>query len=86
MKHMKKLLSLLLVLRSSLQGIGRKIVPLCASAVELVGKFAAVGFIAPALGYFGGCIIEPIIWTACMFLVGVDFIVFIKKSKKMPQN
>ena len=80
------MLSLLLVLRSSLQGIGRKIVPLCASAVELVGKFAAVGFIAPALGYFGVCIIEPIIWTVCMFLVGVDFIVFIKKSKKMPQN
>lgn len=80
------MLSLLLVLRSSLQGIGRKIVPLCASAVELVGKFAAVGFIAPTLGYFGVCIIEPIIWTVCMFLVGVDFIVFIKKSKKMPQN
>lgn len=80
------MLSILLVLRSSLQGIGRKIVPLCASGMELICKFAAVGFIAPALGYFGVCIIEPIIWTVCMAMVGVDFLFFIRKTKELPQN
>lgn len=74
-------LSVLLVLRSSLQGLGRKIVPLCASIIELLSKFAAVGFIAPALGYFGIIILEPIIWILSALAVGIDYLVFRKKTK-----
>lgn len=67
------ILSVLLILRSSLQATGRKIVPLMASGVELVAKFGAVGFLTPVLGYFGVCILEPIIWIFCTVMVLMDF-------------
>ena len=75
-------LSVLLILRSSLQGVGKKIVPLAASVVELLAKFIAVGWITSTLGYFGVCIIEPIIWSICAVMVTVDFILFIKRAKE----
>ena len=50
-------LSILLVLRSSLQGVGRRIVPICGSIVEFALKILAVIFVAPKLGYFGICIL-----------------------------
>lgn len=71
-------LSILLVLRSSLQGIGRKIVPLTASFIELTAKFVGVGFLAPMLGYLGVCILEPIAWFVCGLLVAIDFYRFSK--------
>lgn len=64
----------LLVLRSSLQGLNRKIVPIIGSVIELAGKFVVVAWLAPKLGYLGVCISEPIIWTVCMCLVSWDFI------------
>lgn len=76
-------LSVLIVLRSSLQGMGRKLVPLLASVIELILKFVAVGFIAPALGYFGICILEPIIWVVCAIVVLIDYMIFIKKYKNI---
>lgn len=75
------ILSILLILRSTLQGIGRKIVPLSASIVELLGKFIAVGFLTPKLGYLGVCILEPIIWIICMVIVMADYYVSFKNKK-----
>ena len=74
-------LSVLLVLRSSLQGVGRKIIPISGSVVEFLLKIAAVTVLAPALGYFGICIVEPIIWAACAVIVSVDYLAFIRKTK-----
>lgn len=63
-------LSILLILRSTLQGIRQKIVPVMASFIEFFGKIAAVYYLAPKFGYFGICITEPIIWIACsLFLM-----------------
>lgn len=76
-------LCVLLVLRSSLQGIGRKIVPVSASVVEFLLKIVTVKVLAPKLGYFGVCITEPIIWCACALIVVVDYTVFLRKSKKL---
>lgn len=72
-------LSVLLILRSSLQGIGKKIVPLSASIIELISKFIAVGFVAPVFKYLGICFLEPVIWCVCALLVGIAFIVYMKK-------
>lgn len=63
----------LLVLRSTLQGLNRKVVPIIGSGIELIGKFAVTAFLAPKLGYLGICISEPIIWIICMALVMWDF-------------
>lgn len=76
-------LSVLLVLRSSLQGVGRKIVPVLGSGVELILKFGAVNIITNQLGYFGVCILEPIIWGICAVLVLGDFVVYQKANKKV---
>lgn len=74
-------LTILLVLRSSLQGVGKKIVPLTASTIELVAKFTVVGYLAPKLGYLGVCIVEPLVWFICAVIVSIDFYKFIKVSK-----
>lgn len=76
-------LSVLLVLRSSLQGVGRKLVPISGSVVELALKIAAVAYFAPHFGYFGICICEPVIWIACAIIVVVDYTRFIKRSASM---
>lgn len=55
-------LGILLTMRNSLQGIGKKIVPLISSIIELIGKIVFVVFFIPHLGYFGVIICEPIIW------------------------
>ena len=74
-------LGILLVLRSSLQGVGRKLVPVCGSGIELIMKVIAAAVVAPQLGYFGICILEPAIWTVCAVIVLIDYAVFIRKAE-----
>ncbi len=76
-------LSILLVLRSSLQGVGRKLVPVSGSVVEFLLKIVAVTVLAPKLGYFGVCIVEPVIWAVCAVIVLLDYLAFIKKSSRV---
>lgn len=78
------ILAVLLVLRTSLQSIGRNFTPLISSSIELIGKFVVVGYLAPALGYFGVCICEPIIWILCAIFVTVVF--FGDKKFKIDKN
>lgn len=63
-------LAVLLLLRSTLQGLGQSIVPIAASCVELVWKICTVVFMIPWLGYMGVILSEPIIWTICAIIVG----------------
>lgn len=55
-------LGILLILRNSLQGLGKKIVPLISSVIEFVGKIVFAWLCIPVLGYFGVIICEPVIW------------------------
>ncbi|SET19590.1 MATE family efflux transporter [[Clostridium] polysaccharolyticum] len=59
-------LGILVVLRSSLQGFGRKIVPLIASSIELGMKIFSKFFIVPRFGYVGASYTEPSTWLVCM--------------------
>lgn len=74
------ILSVLLVLRSSLQGVGRKLVPVSGSIIELFLKILAVAVLAPNFGYWGICISEPIIWIVCAAVVVVDYTVFVRQT------
>ena len=60
-------LGILLVMRNSLQGLGKKVVPLVSSVIELLGKILFVILLIPVLGYFGVIICEPVIW--CLMCV-----------------
>lgn len=79
-------LAVLLGLRSSLQGLGKSLVPIAASIIELVWKFCTVTFMIPLFGgkdgtvggtieqiggYFGVVLSEPIIWTVCAVMIGI---------------
>lgn len=59
-------LGIYIISRSTMQGIGQKVVPIIASFIELLGKVAAVWYLAPRLGYLGICITEPVTWVACV--------------------
>lgn len=76
-------LGVLLVLRCSLQGVGKKLVPIMGSVVEFLLKILAVVLIAKKLGYFGICILEPVIWILCAVIVVLDYWLFIRKPYKL---
>lgn len=63
-------LGVLLNLRNALQGIGKKVVPLISSIIELFGKILFVIFLIPSLKYFGVILCEPVIWCfMCLQLI-----------------
>lgn len=67
-------LAVLIVLRSSLQGLGRKAVPVASSIIEMVGKAVIAFTAAPALGYFGVMISEPIVWILMTILLIIGYV------------
>lgn len=75
-------LAILVILRSALQGLNRKAVPLTASAIELIGKFVVAGILVPRIGYLGVCISEPVIWILGGIVVAVDFYGTMKKFRR----
>lgn len=74
----------LFVLRCSMQGMGRKLVAIASSTIELVGKILAVLVLTPKLGYLGVSITEPTIWLLCTLMLSVAY--FVKPPEKVIQN
>jgi len=52
----------LLILRCTLQGMGRKAIPIFSSLLELVIKILFAGILVPAFGYVGVAFTEPVSW------------------------
>lgn len=74
------ILSLLFILRFSIQSIDRKIPPLISSSMELICKICAAFVFIPVRGYLGACIAEPLSW--CLGAIYLIF-VFSKAMKKL---
>lgn len=66
----------------TLQGLGKSVVPIGASIVEMIWKIVTVVAVIPVCGYFGVCISEPIIWTASGLLVAVIAIKTLRAFEK----
>lgn len=66
-------LGILIVLRNAMQGLGRKIVPMVSSSIELAGKLIVAWILADRMGYFGIIISEPATWILCTILLCVTF-------------
>lgn len=64
----------LFVLRCSLQGMGRKIIPVFTSVLEMVIKILSANFLVPALGYFGVALTEPISWIIMTIVLAVAYL------------
>lgn len=67
-------LAVLVIMRNSLQGLGRKAVPVASSVVECVGKAVVAFLAAPALGYFGVMISEPCVWILMTILLIAGYV------------
>ncbi len=59
----------LFVLRCSLQGMGRKIIPVCSSILEMLVKVLSAMVLVPAYEYFGVALTEPISWVIMTILL-----------------
>ena len=90
-------LSILLGLRSALQGMGKSLVPIICSIIELSWKIVTVLVMVPLFGgtngdvggsikeiggYFGVVISEPIVWTVCAVIIGIIAFVTLKRMPK----
>lgn len=75
-------LTVLLGLRSTLQGLGQSIIPIIASCIELIWKLCTVLFMIPWLGYMGVILSEPIIWTVCAIMIGIIALITIRALPK----
>ncbi|MBQ7956265.1 MAG: MATE family efflux transporter [Lachnospiraceae bacterium] len=53
--------------RNSMQGFGDNTTPVISSSLELIGKVAIAFFLAPAIGYMGIIVSEPIVW--CIMVI-----------------
>lgn len=71
----------LFVLRCTLQGMGRKVIPVCSSILEMVIKVLSAMLLVPALKYFGVALTEPISWFAMTILLSAAYLA--KSPEKM---
>lgn len=62
-------LGALMIYRNVLQGLGKKVVPIISSCVEMGVKVAATFLLTPLLGYTGIVIAEPIAWVLMAILL-----------------
>ncbi len=68
-------MAVLVILRSTLQGMRHTVAPLLCSSLELIGKVIFALWIVPVRGYMAVCVCEPILWViCCVFILATAFI------------
>ena len=56
-------LAILLCLRTAMQAMGRKTVPVLSSGIELAMKIVSAWLLIPRVGFLGTCVTEPVTWV-----------------------
>lgn len=79
-------ISVLIILRYSLQGLGGKLAAVAEGVMEMCGNILSALFLVPALGYFGVCLCEPITCTACTVMICVAFWYAIRHLRRQPDG
>lgn len=68
-------MAVLVILRSTLQGMRHTVAPLLCSSLELIGKVIFAFWIVPARGYMAVCVCEPVTWVVCcVFILAAAFL------------
>jgi peptidoglycan biosynthesis protein MviN/MurJ (putative lipid II flippase) len=62
-----------------MQGFGDNVTPLISSSMELIVKVLAAMFLAPAIGYMGLIVAEPIAWVVMVVPLVVSMTRFYKR-------
>lgn len=68
-------LGIVIVLRTTLQALREKIVPLVSSGFEVVIKVITGIWLIPAFGYICVCLAEPFIWLVSSVFLGIVFMI-----------
>ncbi len=74
-------LGLIFVFRNTLQGMGKPIIPLTASCVELAARSFFAIYLAKIIGYKGVFYAGPIAWIGAAFVVVIGYYVIIRNLK-----
>ena len=81
------ILSILFLLRNSLQGMGYSFLPMCAGIVELAARIFAVGVLIRQYGYTGVCLASPAAWTAAgIMLIGAMVWAMLTLPRRVPDG
>ena len=56
-------LAILLCLRTAMQAMGRKTIPVLSSGIELMMKIVSAWLLIPRMGFLGTCVTEPVTWV-----------------------
>lgn len=64
----------LFVLRCSLQGMGRKVIPVCSSILEMLIKILSASFLVPVFAYRGVAFTEPLSWVLMTVLLATAYL------------
>ena len=75
-------LGLIFVFRNSIQGMGKPIIPLMSSIVELLTRSFVAIYLAKVMGYVGILYASAISWVAAGILVVCGYIYYIRKLSK----
>ena len=75
-------LNVLQSIRMFMQGVGRKLVPIGSSTIELIGKLLFTWVFIPMMGFLGVCISEPVLWVACTIFLIYSYIRVNKQLKE----
>ncbi len=67
------MLGIVISTQYALQGVGRKVRPLFASAIELAGKILFAVFLVPRFGYAAVIVCEPFLWTVMAAYLATAF-------------
>ena len=73
----------LFILRCTLQGLGRKVIPVLSSVLEMVVKVVSASLLVPVFGYVGVAFTEPVSWIFMTILLTVAYVAGLKKQDKM---
>lgn len=73
-------LGILLCLRSALQALGQKLIPVMTGGIELVLKILAARWLIPHMGFHGVLYTEPAIWVLCTIILIMTYLVWYRKN------
>ncbi|MDR0463941.1 MAG: MATE family efflux transporter [Treponema sp.] len=76
------LLGIMLVFRSTLQGLGKKSAPILCSIMETAMSIFAAFALIPALGFLGVCLVNPLSWLASGIPLFIAFALFKRQNRR----
>lgn len=75
-------ISVLIILRYALQGLGGKLAAVAEGIMEMGGNILSALILVPQLGYLGVCLCEPITCTACAVMIILAFAVTVRRLRR----